>query len=80
VKRLWSAAALLLVLLGGALWNAWYADRLTGRMAGQLEQANCLLGHPHCLTGPVIPGTGRGRPGSAGRASAFGRPMTPISM
>ena len=60
MKRLWSAAALLLVLLGGALWNAWYADRLTGRMAGQLEQAQ--------------------RPGSAGRASAFGRPMTPISM
>ena len=24
--------------------------------AGQLEEANCLLGHPHCLTGPVIPG------------------------
>ena len=33
MKRLWSAAALLLVLLGGALWNAWYADRLSGRMA-----------------------------------------------
>ena len=42
MKRLWSAAALLLVLLGGALWNAWYADRLTGRMAGQLEQAQEL--------------------------------------
>ncbi|MBD9088787.1 MAG: DUF4363 family protein [Clostridiales bacterium] len=42
VKRLWSAAALLLVLLGGALWNAWYADRLSGRMAGQLEQAQEL--------------------------------------
>ncbi len=25
--------------------------------AGQLEQANCLLGHPHCLTSPVIPGS-----------------------
>ena len=37
-----SAAALLLVLLGGSLWNAWYADRLTGRMAGQLEQAQEL--------------------------------------
>lgn len=24
------------------LWNAWYADRLTGRMAGQLEQAQEL--------------------------------------
>lgn len=24
--------------------------------AGQLEEANCLLGHPHCLSGPVIPG------------------------
>ena len=42
MKRLWSAAALLLVLLGGALWNAWYADRLSGRMAGQLEQAQEL--------------------------------------
>ena len=40
MKRLWSAAALLLVLLGGALWNAWYADRLNGRMAGQLELAD----------------------------------------
>lgn len=39
MKRLVSAAALLLILLGGSLWNAWYADRLTGRMAGQLEQA-----------------------------------------
>ena len=36
MKRLWSAAALLLVLLGGALWNAWYADRLSGRMAEEL--------------------------------------------
>ena len=42
MKRLLSAAALLLVLLGGSLWNAWYADRLTGRMAGQLEQAQEL--------------------------------------
>ena len=39
MKRLVSAAALLLILLGASLWNAWYADRLTGRMAGQLEQA-----------------------------------------
>lgn len=39
MKRLVSAAALLLLLLSGSLWNAWYADRLTGQMAGQLEQA-----------------------------------------
>ena len=50
MKRLLSAAALLLVLLGGSLWNAWYADRLTGRMAGQLEQAQELAAR----------GTGRG--------------------
>ena len=47
MKRLWSAAALLLVLLGGALWNAWYADRLSGRMAGQLEQAQELAHRRH---------------------------------
>lgn len=34
MKRLLSAAALLLVLLGGSLWNAWYADRLTGGWPG----------------------------------------------
>ena len=70
MKRLVSAAALLLILLGTSLWNAWYADRLTGRMAGQLEQGQEQAAR----------GTGRGRPGSAGKASASGRPMTPISM
>ena len=70
MKRLWSAAALLLVLLGGALWNAWYADRLTGRMAGQLEQAQELADR----------GDWEGAVGSAGRAFTSGRPMTPIFM
>lgn len=39
MRRLWAAAAILAVLLGGTLWNAWYAERLTGEMIQQLEQA-----------------------------------------
>ena len=39
MKRLWAAAAILAVLLGGTLWNAWYAERLTGGMIQQLKQA-----------------------------------------
>lgn len=39
MKRLWTAAAILAVLMGGALWNAWYAERLTGGMIQQLKQA-----------------------------------------
>ena len=52
MKRLWAAAAILAVLLGGTLWNAWYAERLTGGMIQQLKQA----------PGADRPrGTGRGR-------------------
>ena len=39
MKRLWAAAAILAVLLGGTLWNAWYAERLTGGMIQRLERA-----------------------------------------
>ena len=39
MRRLWAAAAILAVLLGGTLWNAWYAEKLTGGMIQQLEQA-----------------------------------------
>ena len=39
MKRLWAASAILAVLLGGTLWNAWYAERLTGGMIQQLKQA-----------------------------------------
>ena len=39
MKRLWIAAALLLVLLGASLTNAWYAQKVTGGMREQLGQA-----------------------------------------
>jgi len=42
MRRLWIAAALLAVLLGGSLANAWYAQSLTGEMTGQLRRAQSL--------------------------------------
>ena len=42
MKRLWIAAALLVLLLGISLANAWYADSLTRGLAQQLEQAQQL--------------------------------------
>ena len=52
MRRLWAAAAILAVLLGGTLWNAWYAEKLTGGMIQQLEQAQERTAQ----------GTGRGPP------------------
>lgn len=42
MKRLWTAAALLLCLLAVTLVNARYAQTLTDRMAGHLETAQDL--------------------------------------
>ena len=42
MKRLWIAAALLVLLLGASLVNAWYAQSLTGEMADRLRQAQAL--------------------------------------
>ena len=42
MKRLWTAAALLLFLLGASLTNAWYAQNVTDGMRGRLRQAQTL--------------------------------------
>ena len=42
MKRLWIAAALLLLLLGASLLNGWYAQKLTSGMRQQLELAQAL--------------------------------------
>ena len=42
MKRFWAAITILAVLLGATLWNAWYAEQLTGGLAQQLEQAQEL--------------------------------------
>lgn len=42
MKRLWIAAALLGLLLGASLTNAWYARKVTGGMNDQLGQAQGL--------------------------------------
>ena len=39
MKRLWMAAALLVLLLGASLTDAWYAQNLTDGMREQLRQA-----------------------------------------
>lgn len=39
MRRLWIAAGLLFLLLGASLTNAWYAQRLTGSMREDLQQA-----------------------------------------
>ncbi len=43
MKRLWTAAGLVLVLLACALLNAWYAQRLTGSLWERLERAQALV-------------------------------------
>ena len=42
MKRLWTAAAILVLLLAASLANAWYARHITGQVAGRLEQAQLL--------------------------------------
>ena len=42
MKRLWAAVIILIVLLAGSLWNAWYAGELANGLAWQLEQAQEL--------------------------------------
>lgn len=42
MKRFWAAITILAVLLGATLWNAWYAEQLTGGLARQLKQAQEL--------------------------------------
>lgn len=42
MKGLWASSALLLLLLAACLVNAWYSDRLSRQLAGQLEQAQQL--------------------------------------
>lgn len=42
MKRLWIAVALLALMLGGALTNAWYSKSMTGRMGTQLRQAQAM--------------------------------------
>lgn len=39
MKRLWISVGLLLLLLGGSLFNAWYAKELTDAMGEQLRLA-----------------------------------------
>lgn len=39
MRRLWISVGLLLVLLGGSLFNAWYAKELTDAMGEQLRLA-----------------------------------------
>lgn len=42
MKRLYIAAALLLLLLGASLTNGWYARKVTGEMCKELRQAQLL--------------------------------------
>ena len=42
MKRLWAAVIILIVLLAGSLWNAWYAGELANGLAWQLGQAQEL--------------------------------------
>ena len=42
MKRFWAAITILAVLLGATLWNAWYAEQLTGGLARQRKQAQEL--------------------------------------
>ena len=42
MKRLWTAAALLVVLLAATLTNAWYSLSLTQRLSEPLKQAHQL--------------------------------------
>ena len=42
MKRLYIAAALLLLLLGASLGNGWYARKVTGEMCQELRQAQLL--------------------------------------
>ena len=42
MRRLWIAVALLALMLGGALTNAWYSQHLTSRMGEQLRQAQAM--------------------------------------
>lgn len=39
MKRLWIAAAILVLMLGASLVNGWYVQSLTGEMTKQLRQA-----------------------------------------
>lgn len=42
MKRLWIAAAIVIVLAAGTLVNVWYLERFTGNLSGSLEQAQEL--------------------------------------
>ena len=42
MKRLYIAAALLILLLGASLTNGWYAQNITGEMCKELRQAQLL--------------------------------------
>lgn len=42
MKRLYIAAALLILLLGASLANGWYAQNITGEMCRELRQAQLL--------------------------------------
>ncbi|MCI8687655.1 MAG: DUF4363 family protein [Lawsonibacter sp.] len=42
MKRLYIAAALLILLLGASLTNGWYARKVTGEMCKELRQAQLL--------------------------------------
>lgn len=44
MKRLWIAAAILVLMLGASLVNGWYAQSLTGEMTKQLRQAQSFTG------------------------------------
>ena len=44
MKRFWTAAALIALLLAASLGNAWYAGQITGAMTRELERARELAG------------------------------------
>ena len=44
MRRLWTAAALISLLLAASLVNAWYAQSLTDSMGERLKQAQALTG------------------------------------
>lgn len=44
MRRFWTAAALLVLLLEGSLANAWYARTLTEDMGVRLDQAQAMAG------------------------------------
>ena len=56
MKRLYIAAALLILLLGASLANGWYARKVTGEMCKELRQAQLLAEVEDCPRRNPSPG------------------------